>query len=60
MGGEDGVVVVPRELASEVVTAVEYRIQKENGWLDRIHSKKEMVLSGKVEELLSRRTVKEY
>ncbi|HBI55373.1 MAG: RraA family protein [Eubacteriales bacterium] len=60
VGGEDGVVVVPRDLASQVVKAVEFRVQKENGWLERIHTDKEMILAGKVKELLSKRTVKLY
>ncbi|HOC06639.1 MAG TPA: RraA family protein [Bacillota bacterium] len=60
VGGEDGVVIVPQDLAINVVKAVEYRIQKENRWLERIQSGKEMILSGIVEDLLSKRTVQVF
>ena len=60
VGGEDGVVIVPRDLAEEVVKAVHFRQEKEKGWLDRIHSTKEMILADKVQELLAKRSVKAY
>ena len=58
VGGEDGVVIVPHELAEDVITAVNFRVKKEQGWLERINQNKEMVLAGAVEELLSKRRVK--
>lgn len=60
VGGEDGVVIVPRDLAEEVVTAVNNRLAKEKSWLDRIHTSKEMILASTVEDLLSKRRVKYY
>lgn len=54
---EDGVAVVPREQIGAVEAAVKARIAKEDGWLEKIHETKQMILKDSVESLLARRTV---
>lgn len=60
VGGEDGVVVVPFDLAEKVVAAVEFRVKKEKDWLAQIYKTKEMILGAKVNELLGRHTVETF
>lgn len=54
---EDGVAVVAQADIGAVAAAVEARIAKEDGWLEKIHATKQMILKENVDTLLARRVV---
>ncbi len=53
---EDGVVAIPQNKVSEVCTAVEVQIAREEEWRKRIDETKSMILADRVDGLLESRT----
>lgn len=54
---EDGVVVVPQKDIHSVKDAVNFRLEKEKQWLEKIYSTEQMILKDVVDELLAKRNV---
>lgn len=54
---EDGVAIVAQADIGAVAAAVEARIAKEEAWLEKIHSTRQMILKENVDNLLARRVV---
>src|SRR5699024_10077145 len=55
---DDGVVVVPKDIISEVEKAVKERMKTEDKWVKDIYATEEMILKEQVNKILSDRNVK--